>query len=55
MSTQVLDKIIAEAKEVDPPRCEDFDDECPDVACKTTCWLHAPELGYCPFLRGEEK
>jgi len=31
-------------------KCKDFDSECVDVRCKTTCWLYQPERGYCPFL-----
>ena len=30
--------------------CADYDDECPDVECKLTCWLYDPCRGLCPFL-----
>lgn len=30
--------------------CADMDEDCPDVPCKLACWLHAPELGICPYL-----
>lgn len=33
------------------PLCKDFDAECVDVTCPTTCFLHAPERGRCPYLR----
>lgn len=36
-------------------RCRDFDDDCDDVPYKLSCWLHAPELGICPFIAGEPK
>lgn len=31
-------------------RCVDYDEDCDDVPCKLTCWLHDPELGVCPYL-----
>jgi hypothetical protein len=43
-----------------PHRCSDFDDDCkdvpgiaPDGSIRThlSCWLYAPERGWCPFLR----
>lgn len=34
-------------------RCKDFDDECDEVMCKTRCWMHAPEKGWCPYLKTE--
>lgn len=37
------------------PLCRDLDDECPDVACKTSCWLYDPGRGMCPFLRAAPK
>ena len=40
--------------DVKPPRCADFDDECPQVQDKVKCWMHAPEEGYCPYLQTEE-
>lgn len=30
--------------------CLDMDDDCQDVPCKVSCWLHAPELGICPYI-----
>lgn len=35
------------------PVCRDLDDECPDVTCKTSCWLYDPGRGMCPYLRTE--
>lgn len=32
-------------------RCRDFDEDCADIGCKLTCWLHDPEQGWCPYLR----
>jgi len=34
--------------------CSDLDDDCKDVTNKTICWLHQPECGMCPFLKGEQ-
>jgi hypothetical protein len=36
-------------------RCRDFDEDCPEVECKLTCWLHDPEQGWCPYLRGDTR
>jgi len=33
--------------------CVDFDEDCDDVKNKTMCWLYQPELGTCPYLKGE--
>jgi hypothetical protein len=42
---------ILPVDDVQPPRCADFDDDCPGVQDKVKCWLYAPEEGYCPYLR----
>jgi hypothetical protein len=43
-------------------RCTDYDEDCagipgitPDgrVRSHLSCWLYAPERGWCPFLRGD--
>lgn len=34
-------------------RCRDFDEDCPEVRCKVSCWIYMPEEGYCPYLTGE--
>ena len=48
------DIVVRDALKAGPtkcPDCSDLDDECGDVTDKVACWLHAPELGMCPFLR----
>jgi hypothetical protein len=35
--------------------CADHDEDCPGVACKTTCWLYQPERGFCPYLKDDAK
>lgn len=32
------------------PLCRDLDEDCLNVECKLSCWLHDPEQGPCPFL-----
>ncbi len=44
---------VALARTCDGPMCSDLDNECPDVLDKVACWLHAPELGLCPYLQRE--
>lgn len=34
-------------------RCRDYDEDCDDVPCKLTCWLHDPTQGVCPYLAGQ--
>jgi hypothetical protein len=34
-------------------RCSDYDEDCAEVKNKTLCWLYQPELGTCPYLKGE--
>lgn len=34
--------------------CSDMDEDCAGIACHLTCWLHAPELGVCPYLSAGE-
>ncbi len=34
-------------------RCQDFDEDGEDVACKLSCWLYDPEKGICPYLNGD--
>ena len=54
---------IKEKPKVDDPlgprhRCLDFDEDCEGVPDRTvfrthlSCWLYAPERGWCPFLKG---
>lgn len=34
-------------------RCEDFDEDCPDIHAEDyclRCWLHDPTRGICPYL-----
>ena len=33
------------------PTCSDYDEDCPEVVCKVTCWLYDPQRGLCPYLR----
>ena len=47
-SIKYEDQTILNASEND--LCQDLDNDCYDVKCKLTCWLHAPELGICPFI-----
>lgn len=38
--------------EMEPVRiCADYDEDCPDVRCKVSCWLYDPQRGMCPYLR----
>lgn len=34
--------------------CIDYDDECHDVSCAVSCWLHAPENGICPMIKQKQ-
>lgn len=38
----------------DTPTCSDYDEDCPDVVCKVTCWLYDPQRGMCPYLREDK-
>lgn len=49
--TQVQEKPIDTETDV---VCSDFDDDCKDVTNKTICWMHQPECGLCPFLKGDQ-
>jgi len=31
-------------------RCDDYDEDCAEIRCKLTCWMHDPSTGYCPYL-----
>jgi len=31
-------------------KCEDFDEDCDEDICATSCWLYQPERGWCPLL-----
>ena len=35
--------------------CRDMDEDCEAVSCKVTCWMHAPELGICPYINQPTK
>lgn len=35
----------------DGTRCQDFDEDCPDVRNKLHCWFYDPCRGWCPWLR----
>ena len=48
---RVLTK-LQEANLEQSNECSDKDEDCVRVKCKLSCWLHAPELGVCPFLLG---
>jgi len=37
----------------DDGRCEDCDEDCPDVPNKTACYSHDPKRGWCPFIQGD--
>ncbi len=32
-------------------KCKDFDEDCDDGICATSCWLYQPERGWCPLLK----
>lgn len=35
-------------------KCLDFDEDCDDDICPTSCWLNQPERGWCPLLNQED-
>ena len=54
---QVIDLTREENKlnENENDLCLDMDEDCKEVSCKLTCWLHSPELGICPYLNGDNE
>lgn len=52
MTLRVSQLQWADTWDTDAPAtiCLDFDEDCKDVPCKTTCWLYQPERGICPYL-----
>lgn len=49
--TKVIDLTLEQPLNKRPDDlCRDMDEDCPQVVCKVTCWLHAPELGICPYI-----
>lgn len=37
-------------------RCKDYDGDCEAIKTGALhCWLHDPEQGWCPYLKGGDK
>lgn len=49
---ELLEKAAKAADQPRTPDCKDLDEDCQSVCNKIACWLHAPERGMCPYLRG---
>ncbi len=52
MDDKTVEQVVAGlTKDEHPPRCADYDNDCPGFDTALACWLYDPMKGYCPFLR----